>query len=71
MENWENPEIEALEVPTGEEGIDPILDWKPGGGILGTWICEKCGKEFPANINGAISDARDHERDCPGIPSGS
>ena len=66
MENWETPEIEALEVPTGEEGINPIVDWKPGGGILGTWVCEKCGKEFPAKLDADLLKAWEHEKDCPG-----
>lgn len=66
MENQENPEIEALEVPTGEEGINPIVDWKPGPDGVWAWTCSKCGERYVGW--GALTQANLHEQKCQGTP---
>ena len=64
MENWENPEIFALEVTTGEEGINPMVDWKPGPDGIWAWTCSKCGERYVGW--GSYTQANLHEATCNG-----
>lgn len=53
--------MEALELPIGEEEINPKL----GFGWF-KWYCKKCGDEFEFLD---IRDAWKHEQECTGVHS--
>lgn len=53
-------------MPTGEEGINPIVDWKPGPDGVWAWTCSKCGERYVGW--GALTQANLHEQKCQGTP---